>query len=93
MAECHRFTRKVRLPGLPRELELRLWTISDLALHSGVSRPTASLAAGGGGVSMRSARKIREALELHPPSQTARDLHRAAIELSGAAWGGRMSDG
>lgn len=75
-----RFIRKGRqrrpavmtLPGLKQERELRCWSITDLALVSGLTRQTVALADAGHAVLVGTARKILLALEASPPSDTAR---------------------
>ncbi len=67
----------MRLPGLKRQRELRFWSVSDLALYSGLTRQTAAQADAGDEVSPRTARKILNALEANPVSEAAMELHRA----------------
>jgi hypothetical protein len=64
----------VRLPGLPRQCELRCWTVADLARAAGVAWATAAAAHGGGDISKLTAKKILAALEASPASATAVEL-------------------
>lgn len=78
----------MRLPGLKQQRELRFWSISDLASYAGLTWPTAAQADAGKEVSPRTAKAILEALEGHPPSETARQLHQLASHAGEEAVGG-----
>ena len=74
---------EVRLPGLRQQRELRCWSITDLARYAGLTRPTAAQADAGEEVSPGTARKILQALEANPLTETAIKLHHlATVEQS-----------
>jgi hypothetical protein len=78
----------MRLPGLARALDARAWTIQDLADESKISYPVCFNAARGRDISQRTALRIAQTLDQHPPSATLSDLlHETAPEpaSSGAA--------
>lgn len=64
----------MRLPGLRHQRELRCWSVADLARAAGLTWPTAAQADAGEDVSAATARKIHDALEASPPSDTAKRL-------------------
>lgn len=66
--------RRLRLPGLRAERELRCWSVVDLCKATGLTWPTVAHADAGGEVSAATARTILGALEAHPVSETARRL-------------------